>query len=336
MLRSHDRRSGLTRCAWALIPGALVALAAGGCRDLAPPERPGTMRPPNFTVVPLWRDTVGICIGAGSPSGSYTFSWIIQNGQPGDIHDVTSPVTASLGPGQCLAPWRRETPLPANVFVTVIVTEVATPLGVALDSVEVQDRFGDHVYLSATDTVQVDTDFGGALTYYHHQLGQFLKLPVLVAVLPLPNPNPSRAFGRMRLAFDPFAPPDPCGPIPPASGGGAVGICGTIHNPGAETFTNGVLIAHGVSIPFGVGGFPPDPCRQYVVQGTFAAPAGLVTRLASAPSSFTLRFDSREHPDGAIGGSPTGGGGTGPEGGVAAAAGASRSERGACLVRLGL
>src|SRR5713101_5152751 len=129
-----------------LLPVAIVALAA--CQDVTTPVRRAAVPPPALTVVPLWPDTVGICIGAGSPSGAYTFSWIIQNGQPGDIHDVTSPATANLGPGDCLAPWRRETPLPAGVFVNVIVTEVATPPGVALDSVEVQGRYGDHVFLS--------------------------------------------------------------------------------------------------------------------------------------------------------------------------------------------
>src|SRR5258708_13548885 len=91
-----DRRS--------LLPFAIVALAA--CQDVTQPVR---IRPagPDFLVVPLWPDTVGICLGAGSPSGTYTFTWMIQDGQPGDIHDATSPTAATLGPGACLTPCRR-------------------------------------------------------------------------------------------------------------------------------------------------------------------------------------------------------------------------------------
>src|SRR6266567_655721 len=233
-----------------LIPGVLLTLALAACQDVATSVRPTAVPPPAFTVVPLWPDTVGICLGAGSPSGSYTFSWIIQNGQPGDIHDVTSPATANLSPGECLAPWRRLTPLSAGALVEVIVTEVATPPGVAVDSVEVQDRYGDHVYLSATDTAQVDSASGGALTFYHEQLGQAIHVPLLVAILPLPRPDPSVAFGRFRVLLGAQVPPDPCGPLRALRGGSAVALCGTISNPGAETFTGGVLIAGGVSIPF--------------------------------------------------------------------------------------
>lgn len=142
-------------------------LATGACSDAASPKvGDAGIR---FTVVPLWPDTVGICLGAGSPSGTYTFSWIIQFPQPGDILQDVSPTTRDMNPGECLLPWRRATPLPGGVFEDIIVTEVAAPPGVRLDSVEVQDRYGDHVYASATDTAQVDTLSGAALTFYHHR-----------------------------------------------------------------------------------------------------------------------------------------------------------------------
>jgi len=148
---------------WSLC--ALLATAA--CSEAATPKIGATGL--SFTVVPLWPDTVGICLGAGSPSGTYTFSWIIQNAQPDDIFQDVSPTTRSMNPGECLLPWRRETPLPGGVLEDIIVTEVAAPGGVRLDSVEVQDRYGDHVYASATDTAQVDTLSGAALTFYHHR-----------------------------------------------------------------------------------------------------------------------------------------------------------------------
>jgi hypothetical protein len=321
-----DRRS--------LLPFAIVALAA--CQDVTQPAR---IRPagPEFLVVPLWPDTVGICLGAGSPSGTYTFNWMIQNGQPDDIHDVTSPTAANLGPGACLAPWRRLTRLAADVRVTVIVTEMATPSGVALDSVQVQDRSGDHVSLSATDTAQVDTisGSGGAFTFYHERLRRVIPLPVLVAILPLPRPDPSLAFGRVRVSLDAQHPPNPCGPMRALRGGSAVALCGEIRNPGAETFTGGVLTAGGLSIPFATIAFPPDPCRQYVVQGTFAVPAGLATQLAADPSGLVLRFNSVEHPDGAIGGSPSASRATPSEGGAVAGSRGASAVRGSCLVRFG-
>ena len=147
---------------------ALLATAA--CSEAAAPKARDAGL--SFTVVPLWPDTVGICLGAGSPSGTYTFSWIIQFPQPGDIFQDTSPTTRAMNPGECLLPWRRDTPLPGGVVEDIIVTEVSAPGGVRLDSVEVQDRFGDHVYLSATDTAQVDTLSGAALTFYHHRGGK--------------------------------------------------------------------------------------------------------------------------------------------------------------------
>ena len=148
---------------WSLC--ALLATAA--CSEAAAPngKAPGI----SFTVVPLWPDTVGICLGAGSPSGTYTFSWIIQFPQPGDILQDVSPTTRTMNPGECLLPWRREIPLPAGVTEDIIVTEVSAPGGVRLDSVEVQDTFGDHIYVSATDTARVDTLSGAALTFYHHR-----------------------------------------------------------------------------------------------------------------------------------------------------------------------
>ena len=144
---------------------ALLATAA--CSEAASPKAGNPAI--SFTVVPLWPDTIGICLGAGSPSGTYTFSWIIQNTQPDDIFQDVSPTTRSMNPGECLLPWRRTTPLPGGVLEDIIVTEVATPGGVRLDSVEVQDRFGDHVFVSSTDTAQVDTLSGAALTFYHHR-----------------------------------------------------------------------------------------------------------------------------------------------------------------------
>src|SRR5947207_1167726 len=99
---------------------ALGMLAAGACRDVTPPARVA-FTSPSFLVTPMFVDTVGICLGTGSPSGSYTFAYTIQNQQPGDINDVPSPVTANLNPHECLVAWRRLTPLPGGVVVTAIV-----------------------------------------------------------------------------------------------------------------------------------------------------------------------------------------------------------------------
>ena len=144
-----------------------VLLATAACSEAASPNVKDAGI--SFSVVPLWPDTVGICLGAGSPSGTYTFSWIIQFPEPGDIFDEVSPTTRALNPGECLLPWRRTTPLPGGVTEDIIVTEVAAPGGVRLDSVEVQDHFGNHIYASATDTARVDTLSGAALTFYHHR-----------------------------------------------------------------------------------------------------------------------------------------------------------------------
>ena len=123
----------------------------------------------------MFVDTIGICLGTGSPSGSYTFAYTIQNQQPGDINDVPSPVTATLNPHECLVAWRRLTPLPAGVVVTAIVDVLGVPPAAKLDSVELQDRNGTQVSAFTPDTVRADTTSGGALTYYYHQPGKRVK-----------------------------------------------------------------------------------------------------------------------------------------------------------------
>ena len=325
-----------------LAAGTAVAVLSTlvACRDLTPPEAAPPKVSADFSGARLSADSVGICLPASTPGGSYTFSWTIQNGQAGDIHDVTSPTTVTFDRqstdtimGFCILPWRRTTPLPAGVFVDVIVTETAAPAGVGLDSVEVQDRFGDHVYQSATDTASVDTLSGGTLTYYQQEIGSLVRAPVGVRLLPLPSANPSAASGRVQVRLGVLYPPRPCGPVAARSGGSGVTLCGVIHNPGGETFTEGVLLASGMSVPFGAAALPPNPCVQYVVQGTVRVPAGLVTQLAGDPSGLALRFDSKEHPDGAIGGSPAGGSVTDAAAGGGAGADAQAHDSGACLVR---
>lgn len=149
-------------------------LAIGACRDATPPVG-AVFAPPSFIVTPLWVDTIGICLGTGSPSGSYTFAYTIQNQQPGDINDVPSPVTANLNPHECLVAWRRPTPLPGGVVVTAIVDVLGVPPATKLDSVELQDRNGTQVTAVTPDTVRADTTSGGALTYYYHQPGKRVK-----------------------------------------------------------------------------------------------------------------------------------------------------------------
>jgi hypothetical protein len=323
----------------ALLPsGAIIAGLAtlAGCRDLTPPQVSRPLAGPSFAVSGLSPDSVGICLPAGTPDGSYTFSWTIQHGQPGDIHDVSSPATITIGgitSSGCLIPWRREAPLAEAVAVDVIVTETATPAGVALDSVDVVDRLGDHVYLSATDTASTDATAGGTLVYYHQPIGPLVHVPLPVSLLPLPGPNPSMASGDLRLTLDPTTPPNPCGPV--RVSGSGVAICGIIRNPGGETFTGGVLGFGDLAFPFATDAVPPSPCRQYVIQGAVAAPVGLVTQAASDPGRLTLRFDSKEHPDGAIGGSPAGSVSGGQTAGRGAAASVSANAQGACVIRFG-
>ena len=157
-----------------LVTIVLGILAVTACREATPPTRAGFV-PPSFLVTPMFVDTIGICLGTGSPSGSYTFAYTIQNQQPGDINDVPSPVTATLNPHECLVAWRRLTPLPAGVVVTAIVDVLGVPPAAKLDSVELQDRSGTQVTASPTDTVRADTDSGGALTYYLHLPGKRVK-----------------------------------------------------------------------------------------------------------------------------------------------------------------
>jgi len=319
----------------------LLLLAAAGCRDATTPQAAGSPPAhPSLTVVPLWPDTIGICISPGSPSGDYGFQWQIINGQPDDIHDATSPDIITLGPGTCIVPWRRLAPLPAGVVVTLVVDEISTPPNVVFDSAELQDDFvGDRTsFTSIGDTVRADTIFGGAVTFYHQLAPNFQKNSLLVPLGPLPGPDPSQATGRATLVVKPGQlPPGPCDALRGTAHASAVGICANIHNPGGETFTGGTLTVMGQTFPFATGLFPPGPCRTYVLHGAAGVPAGLVTQLTLHAAGASLVFTSVEHPAGAIGGSGGGSGGASPAGAVIhnADAASPSSGRGECVIRFG-